>query len=463
MTGLNEYYTLYQQSLTDPDTFWAKQAHELLQWDRYFSKVRHGGFEYGDVAWFPGGRLNACVNCVDRHAFENPDKIAIDFEPDDPVREQRQRLTYGALLREVCKAAQVLQALGVRKGDVVTIYMPMVIEAVVAMLACARIGAIYSVVFAGFSAAALRGRILDAQSTVIITADEGRRAGKVVPLKKIVDEALTNGEPTRIQHCLVFAHTGAKISMEDGRDKSWAEELAMCSGYCPAESLDAEDGLFLLYTSGSTGKPKGLLHTIGGFLLGAAMNSKYTFDLQPQDRFFCAGDIGWITGHTYGVYMPLLAGVGTVMYEGTPIYPDASRYWTMINRLGITHLYAAPTALRLLKRQGDIFVKAQQPLNSLRVLACVGEPIAPEVWRWANSVIGQNNVHILDVSGSHIWSLKANKVLSLSQIYIEKLPCGHPLTCGRHISKLKQAVMFSPHWQVSRPPSLAALVSHSLE
>ncbi|PVH90074.1 acetyl-CoA synthetase, partial [Periconia macrospinosa] len=368
LTSLKDYYTLYQQSLTNPDAFWTKQAYDLLQWDRQFSTVRHGGFEDGDIAWFPGGKLNACVNCVDRHAFRNPDKIAIDAEPDDPVTGQHRQLTYGALLREVCKAAQVLRQLGVRKGDVVTIYMPVVVEAVVAMLACARIGAIHSVVFAGFSAAALRGRILDAQSTVIITADEGRRAGKIVPLKTIVDDALMNGEPTPIKHCLVFAHTGAKVPMQDGRDKSWFEEMGKRSGYCPAESLDAEDGLFLLYTSGSTGKPKGLLHTIGGFLLGAAMNGKYTFDLQPQDKFFCAGDIGWITGHTYSVYMPLLAGIATVMYEGTPVYPDASRYWTMINRLGVTHLYTAPTSLRLLKRQGDTFVKSQQPFNSLRVL-----------------------------------------------------------------------------------------------
>ncbi|RYP12002.1 hypothetical protein DL765_007518 [Monosporascus sp. GIB2] len=407
LTGLNDYCTLYQQSLTNPDAFWTNQAYDLLQWDRQFSTVRHGGFEYGDIAWFPGGKLNACVNCVDRHAFQNPDKIAIDAEPDDPVTGTRRQLTYGALLREVCKAAQVLRQLGVQRGDVVTIYMPVVIEAVVAMLACARIGAIHSVVFAGFSAAALRGRILDAQSTVIITADEGRRAGKIVPLKTIVDDALTSGESTPVKYCLVFAHTGAKIPMHDGRDKSWFEEMAKRTGYCPAESLDAEDGLFLLYTSGSTGKPKGLLHTVGGFLLGAAMNGKYTFDLQPQDKFFCAGDIGWITGHTYGVYMPLLAGIATVMYEGTPVYPAASRYWTIINRLGVTHLYTAPTSLRLLKRQGDTFVKSQQPFNSLRVLACVGEPIAPEVWRWTNSVIGRNNVQILDTyfqteTGSHV-------------------------------------------------------------
>ncbi|RYO90197.1 hypothetical protein DL766_002733 [Monosporascus sp. MC13-8B] len=407
LSSLNDYYTLYQQSLTNPDEFWTKQAYDLLQWDRQFSTVRHGGFEYGDIAWFPGGKLNACVNCVDRHAFQNPDKIAIDAEPDDPVTGQRRQLTYGALLREVCKAAQVLRQLGVGKGDVVTIYMPVVAETVVAMLACARIGAIHSVVFAGFSAAALRGRILDAQSTVIITADEGRRAGKIVPLKTIVDDALSSGEPTPVKYCLVFTHTSAKIPMQAGRDKSWFEEMAKGSGYCPAESLDVEDGLFLLYTSGSTGKPKGLLHTVGGFLLGAAMNGKYTFDLQPQDKFFCAGDTGWITGHTYGVYMPLLAGIATVMYEGTPIYPDASRYWTMINRLGVTHLYTAPTSLRLLKRQGDTFVKSQQPFNSLRALACVGEPVAPEVWRWTNRVIGQNNVQILDTyfqteTGSHV-------------------------------------------------------------
>jgi acetyl-CoA synthetase len=397
LTCLDDYYELYQLSLTEPDAFWAKQAKDLLEWDMPFKKVQHGGFKHGDMAWFVGGKLNACVNCLDRHAIKNPDKVALEAEPDDPISGQRRQLTYGALLRDVCKAAQVLRYYGVGKGDVVTIYMPVVAEAVVAMLACCRIGAVHSVVFAGFSATALRDRIVEAQSTVVITTDESRRPGKIFPLKKIVDEALTAGEPTRVTTCLVVSHTGAEVPMLVGRDKSWAEELAKHSGYCPAEPMDAEDGLFLLYTSGSTGKPKGLLHTIGGFLLGAAMNGKYTFDLQPNDKFFCAGDIGWITGHTYGVYMPLLAGIATVMYAGTPLYPDASRYWTIINRLRVTHLYTAPTSVRLLKRQGDTFITAHQPFNSLRVIACVGEPLAPEVWKWAHNVIGQGNVQILDV------------------------------------------------------------------
>ncbi|KAG8168563.1 hypothetical protein KVR01_001312 [Diaporthe batatas] len=404
LTSLEGYHKLYQQSLSDPDAFWARQARDLLEWDTPFKKVHHGGFEHGDMAWFAGGKLNACVNCLDRHAFQNSDKIAIEVEPDDPIAGRQ--LTYGDLLREVCKAAQVLRAHGVRKGDVVTIYMPMVAEAVIAILACARIGAMHSVVFAGFSATALRDRIVEAQSTVVITADESRRPGKIVPLKKIVDEALAAGQPTCVKYCLVVSHTGADVPMLSGRDKSWSGELAKFPGYCPAEPMDAEDGLFLLYTSGSTGKPKGLLHTVGGFLLGAAMNGKYTFDLQPQDRFFCAGDIGWITGHTYGVYMPLLAGIATVLYEGTPLYPDASRYWTIINRLRVTHLYTAPTSIRLLKRQGDTHITAHQPFSSLRVLACVGEPLAPEVWKWAHSVIGQGNVQILDTyfqteTGSH--------------------------------------------------------------
>lgn len=401
--SLTDYHKLYQQSLSAPHKFWGDHAHQLLQWDHPFSTVSSGGFAHGDMNWFSGGRLNACVNCVDRHAFAHPDKVAVYFEPDDPAQQQRRHLTYGALLREVCKAAQVLRSLGVRKGDVVTIYMPVVAEALVAMLACARIGALHSVVFAGFSAAALRGRILDAQSTVVIAADEGRRAGNVVPLKRIVDEALTAvDEPTPVKHVLVFEHTGAQVPMQPGRDRSWAEEMVQRSGYCPAESLEAEDGLFLLYTSGSTGKPKGLVHTIGGFLLGAAMNGTYTFDLQPSDSFFCAGDIGWITGHTYGVYMPLLAGIATVLYEGTPVYPDASRYWTIVKALGVTHLYTAPTSLRLLKRAGDTFVTREQPFDSLRVVGCVGEPIAPEVWKWTHSVVGKGDVQILDVS---IWIL----------------------------------------------------------
>jgi acetyl-CoA synthetase len=410
LASLDDYHALYEHSLADSDAFWAHQAHDLLEWETPFKKVYHGGFEHGDIAWFPGGKLNACVNCVDRHAFQSPDKVAIEAEPHDPIAGQRRQLTYSSLLREVCKAAQVLRSYGVRKGDVVTIYMPVVVEAVISMLACSRIGAIHSVVFAGFSAMALRDRIVEAQSTVVITADESRRPGKICPLKKIVDEALASRELTCVKHCLVVSHTGARVPMLDGRDKYWSDELVKRSGYCPAEPLDAEDGLFLLYTSGSTGKPKGLLHTVGGYLLGAAMNGKYTFDLQPQDKFFCAGDFGWITGHTYGVYMPLLAGIATVIYEGTPAFPDASRYWTIINRLGVTHLYTAPTSIRLLKRNGDAYIKAHQPLSSLRVLACVGEPLAPEVWKWAHEVIGQGNVHILDVSSNRF--LKRGRSLS---------------------------------------------------
>ncbi|KAI7773598.1 hypothetical protein LA080_010263 [Diaporthe eres] len=406
LASLDDYHALHERSLADPDAFWAQQAHDLLEWETPFKKVHHGGFEHGDMAWFPGGKLNASVNCVDRHAFQSPDKVAIEFEPHYPDAGQRRQLSYSDLLREVCRAAQVLRSYGVRKGDVVTIYMPVVVEAVVAMLACARIGAIHSVVFAGFSATALRDRIVEAQSTVVITADESRRPGKICQLKKIVDEALGSSDLTCVKHCLVVCHTGTRVPMLDGRDKYWSDELEKWSGYCPAEPLDAEDGLFLLYTSGSTGKPKGLLHTVGGYLLGAAMNGKYTFDLQTQDRFFCAGDFGWITGHTYGVYMPLLAGIATLVYEGTPTFPDASRYWNIINRLGVTHLYTAPTSMRLLKREGDAYVKAHQPLRSLRVLACVGEPLAPEVWKWAHKVIGEGNVQILDTyfqteTGSH--------------------------------------------------------------
>lgn len=392
LPGLDEYKSLYKESITQPDQFWGKKARELLSWSRDFQTVRSGSLQNGDIAWFLEGQLSASYNCVDRHAFANPDKPAIIFEADEPNGSRV--LSYGELLREVCKTAHTLKQMGVKKGDTVAIYLPMIPEALIAFLACSRIGAVHSVVFAGFSSDSLRDRVVDAKSTVIITTDEGRRGGKVIATKKIVDDALK--QCPNVKHCLVHKRTGADVPMTPGRDFWWHEEAEKWPSYFPPEPMNSEDPLFLLYTSGSTGKPKGVMHTTGGYLTGAAMTGKYVFDLHPTDKFFCAGDVGWITGHTYVVYAPLLLGVATVVFEGTPAYPNFSRYWDVIEKHSVTQFYVAPTALRLLKRAGDEHVKSQ--MKSLRVLGSVGEPIAAEVWKWYFEVVGKEEAQIVDVS-----------------------------------------------------------------
>jgi acetyl-CoA synthetase len=340
----------------------------------------------------PEGELNASYNCIDRHAFKNPDRVAIIYEADEPS--DGRTVTYGELLRQVSKVARVLKELGVRKGDTVAIYMPMVPEALIAILACTRIGAIHSVVFAGFSADSLRDRVLDAGSRVVITSDEGKRGGKLIGTKKIVDEALR--QCPDVTNVLVFKRTGADIPMTPGRDLWWHEEVEKWPAYLAPEPMNAEDPLFLLYTSGSTGKPKGVMHTTGGYLVGAAATGKYVFDIHDGDRFFCGGDVGWITGHTYVVYAPLLLGVSTVVFEGTPAYPNFSRYWDIIERHAVTQFYVAPTALRLLKRAGDEHVRGD--FKHLRVLGSVGEPIAAEVWKWYFEVVGKEESQVVDVS-----------------------------------------------------------------
>jgi acetyl-CoA synthetase len=347
------------------------------------------------------GELNASYNLVDRHAFKNPDKVAIIYEADEPG--EGRNVTYGELLREVSRVAWTLKMMGVKKGDTVAIYLPMVPEAIVAFLACSRIGAVHSVVFAGFSSDSLRDRVNDAQSRVVITSDEGKRGGKVIATKKIVDEALKQC-PT-VTHTLVFKRTGAEVPWTEGRDWWWHEEVEKWPTYLAPEPMNSEDPLFLLYTSGSTGKPKGVLHSTAGYLLGAAMTGKYVFDIHDEDKFFCAGDVGWITGHTYVVYAPLLLGVATVVFEGTPAYPDFSRYWDVIEKHQITQFYVAPTALRLLKRAGDEHVK--HAMKSLRVLGSVGEPIAAEVWKWYFEIVGKEESHVCDTywqteTGSHV-------------------------------------------------------------
>lgn len=382
---------MHQLSIQDPDTFWGSQARELLSWETDFHTVQHGSLTEGNVGWFLGGKLNACFNCVDRHALKDPKKIAIIHETDDG--HGGHSVTYGELLKQVSKVSWVLKDLGVRKGDTVAIYMPMVPETLVAILACARIGAVHSVVFAGFSAGSLRDRITDAKSKVVITADESQRGGKTIGIKKIVDEALS---PLEGVQTLVFKRTGAEVDWVSGRDHWWHEEAKKWPSYIPPVSMEAEDPLFLLYTSGSTGKPKGILHTTGGYLVGAAATGKYVFDIHRDDRYFCAGDVGWITGHTYVVYAPLLLGVSTVVFEGTPTYPSINRYWDIIANHRITHFYVAPTALRLLKRAGSDPV--DHDTSSLRVLGSVGEPIAPEIWKWYFDTIGKGECHVVDVS-----------------------------------------------------------------
>lgn len=405
--SLDEYKKMYKESITEPDKFWGKMARELLSWEQDFQTVHTGSLVGGDNAWFNEGRLNASYNCVDRHAAKNPDKPAIIYEADE--KGEGRTITYGELLREVSKLAWVLKQMGVQKGDTVAIYLPMIPEAVYAFLACARIGAVHSVVFAGFSSDSLRDRINDANSKVVITTDEGKRGGKLIGTKKIVDEALK--QCPDVTHCLVAKRTGADVPWTEGRDLWWAEEVEKWPSYFPPESMNSEDPLFLLYTSGSTGKPKGVMHTIAGYLLGAAATGKYVFDIHDSDRFFCGGDVGWITGHTYVVYSPLVLGVATVVFEGTPAYPDFSRYWDVCEKHGVTQFYVAPTALRLLKRAGDHHVK--HDLKDLRVLGTVGEPIAAEVWKWYHEIVGKTKAHVVDVSSSEYASLKARSTTNI--------------------------------------------------
>ncbi len=367
-------------------------ARELLTWSKDFNTVHTGSLLNGDNAWFLEGELNASYNAVDRHAIKNPDKVAIIYEADEPS--EGRNVTYGELLREVSKVAYVLKQMGVRKGDTVAVYLPMIPEAVIALLAITRIGAVHSVVFAGFSAESLKDRVIDANSKVVITTDEGKRGGKLIGTKKIVDDALKKAPG--VSHVLVYKRTGAEVPWTEGRDYWWHEEVAKWPSYIAPEVMNSEDPLFLLYTSGSTGKPKGVMHTTAGYLLGAAMTGKYVFDIHDKDVYFCGGDVGWITGHTYVVYAPLLLGVSTVVFEGTPAYPNFSRYWDIIAKHNVTQFYVAPTALRLLKRAGDHYVN--HDFKHLRVLGSVGEPIAAEVWKWYFEVVGKEEAQIVDVS-----------------------------------------------------------------
>jgi len=387
------YQAMYQRSVDDPEGFWREEA-QRIDWIKPFTGVKQTSFNEADfgISWFPDGTLNLSANCLDRHLAERGDEIAILWEPDDPKNPER-RITYRELHEAVCKFANLLKSRGVKKGERVTIYLPMVPEAAVAMLACARIGAIHSIVFAGFSPDALAGRITDCDSNVVLTADEGLRGGKKVPLKANVDEALTHCQG--VDTVIVLEHTGAGVPMSEGRDIDWASSVAGMPAECEPEEMAAEDPLFILYTSGSTGKPKGVLHTTGGYSVWASMTHEYVFDYRPGQIYWCAADIGWVTGHSYVVYGPLMNGATTVMFEGVPNFPDASRFWQVVDKFDVEIFYGAPTALRALMREGDEWVK-KTSRKSLRLLGSVGEPINPEAWEWYHKVVGEGRCPIVD-------------------------------------------------------------------
>ena len=387
----DEYKNLYDESIENPEKFWSEQAHKYLDWDSEWTNVKHEDFLKGEVRWFENAKINASKNCIDRHLNKAGDKIAIIWEGDDP--ELSKEITYKELHEKVCRLSNVLKQRGVKKGDRVCIYMPMIPEAAYSMLACARIGAIHSVVFGGFSPESLKDRILDSDCRTVITADQGLRGSKKIPLKDNVDEAL-NSCPN-VHTVLVYERTGANINWKEGRDLHYQENILKAPADCEPEIMDAEDPLFILYTSGSTGKPKGVLHTTGGYMLQSSMSHKLVFDHKDNDIYWCTADVGWVTGHSYIVYGPLANGATTLMFEGIPTYPDASRFWEVVDKHKVNIFYTAPTALRALMAQGDEPVK-KTSRASLRILGTVGEPINPEAWEWYYRVVGENRCPIVD-------------------------------------------------------------------
>jgi len=396
------YKAMYRQSVDNPEQFWGDQAAQFLTWEKPWETVCRSDIEQGQAAWFEGGKLNVAVNCIDRHLVDRADQTAIIWEGDDPS--EHAHISYAQLHEQVSRLGNVLRQRGVKKGDRVCIYMPMIPEAAYAMLACARIGAVHSVVFGGFSPEALKDRILDSDCQVVITADEGLRAGKAIPLKANTDRALANCPD--VHTCLVVRRTGGTIDWQQSRDIWYQESMESVAQDCAPETMDAEDPLFILYTSGSTGKPKGVVHSTGGYLLMAAMTHKYTFDYKDGDVFWCTADVGWVTGHSYILYGPLCNGAITLMFEGVPTYPDASRFWQVIDKHKVNQFYTAPTAIRSLMACGDSFVKSSSR-SSLKLLGTVGEPINPEAWDWYHRVVGESRCPIVDTwwqteTGAHM-------------------------------------------------------------
>ena len=410
------YFKLYEQSVSDPEGFWGEQG-KRIHWFKPYSQVKDVSFGPGDVhiRWYQDGTTNVAYNCLDRHLPERKDQVAIIWEGDDPGDDKK--ITYGQAHAEVCKLANAMKSLGVGKGDRVTIYMPMVPEAAYAMLACARIGAVHSIVFGGFSPDSLAGRILDCKSDFVITADEGVRGGRKIPLKVNADKALLSCPDVR--HLLVLKRTGGEVAWTEGRDVWYHEAVGAASEDCPAEEMGAEDPLFILYTSGSTGQPKGVLHTTGGYLVFAAMTHQYVFDYHDGDIYWCTADVGWVTGHSYIVYGPLANGATTLVFEGVPNYPDASRFWQVCDKHKVNIFYTAPTAIRALMREGEGPVQSTDR-GSLRLLGTVGEPINPEAWMWYYEVVGGKRCPIVDTW----WQTETGGIL------ITPLPGATPLKPG---------------------------------
>jgi len=398
------YEAMYAASVADPDAFWGEHG-KRIDWIKPYTKVKNTRFDFGDVdiKWYEDGTLNVAANCIDRHAATTPDKTAIIFEPDEPTEPAR-HISYRELLEQTSRMANVLKDLGVGKGDRVVLYLPMIPEAAYAMLACARIGAVHSIVFAGFSPDALGARINGCDAKVVITADEAPRGGRKTPLKTNTDKALLHSKDT--VKCLVVKRTGGQTTWVDGRDFDYNALASEASSYCTPAEMNAEDPLFILYTSGSTGQPKGVVHTTGGYLVFAAMTHQYTFDYHENDVFWCTADVGWVTGHSYIVYGPLANGATTLMFEGVPTYPDAGRFWAVCEKHKVNQFYTAPTALRALMGQGNEWI-VKYDLSSLKLLGTVGEPINPEAWNWYNDVVGGGRCPIVDTwwqteTGGHL-------------------------------------------------------------
>ena len=412
----SEYKKMYHLSVENPDSFWDEHG-KRIDWIKPYTKIKDVSYAPNDlhIRWYQDGTLNASVNCLDRHLESRGDQVAIIWEGDEPS--DSKTLTYRELYEEVCRFANVLKNNGVKKGDRVTIYLPMVPEIAVAVLACARIGAIHSVIFGGFSPDSIAGRIHDSDSTLIVTADEGMRGGRPVPLKKNVDEALQKC-PT-VEKCIVLRRTGSDVNWEDGRDVWYHEAIANTSTVCPPEEMNAEDPLFILYTSGSTGTPKGVLHTTGGYMVYASMTHQYVFDYHDGEIYWCTADVGWITGHSYIVYGPLANGATTLIFEGVPNYPDSSRFWQVCDKHKVNTFYTAPTAIRALMREGNGPVEATKR-DSLRLLGSVGEPINPEAWMWYYNTVGEGRCPIVDTW----WQTETGGIL------ISPLPGATPLKPG---------------------------------